>query len=94
MTYPKIFADFHNADGQGCLRLNCAGTTEDLNRQNIELSNGQLLALCSEDLEVEGVVQYSTEEHLWVAAIDWEHIRTVEDSIPRTHQDSPEALTL
>ena len=79
MSYPRIFADFHNADEQSRLRLNCVGTIEDLSRQNIKLQNGQLLTLYSEELEVDGVVQYSEEESLWVAEIDWEQIRQVED---------------
>lgn len=33
----EFHADFHNADVQGRLRLNCIGTVEDLARQNIEL---------------------------------------------------------
>ncbi|MEH2145541.1 hypothetical protein [Nostoc sp.] len=79
MNTPRIFADFHNADNQGRLRLNCIGTVEDLARQNIELQDGKLLTLYSEDLEVEGVVQYSTEEKLWVAAIDWNAIKQMDD---------------
>ncbi len=79
MNMPRIFADFHNADNQGRLRLNCIGTVEDLARQNIELQDGKLLTLYSEDLEVEGVVQYSTEEQLWVAAIDWNAIKQIDD---------------
>ncbi|MEH2254005.1 hypothetical protein [Nostoc sp.] len=79
MNTPRIFADFHNADNQGRLRLNCIGTVEDLACQNIELQNGKLLTLYSEDLEVEGVVQYSTEEQLWVAAIDWNAIKQMDD---------------
>ncbi|MEA5606039.1 hypothetical protein [Nostoc sp. UHCC 0252] len=79
MNTPRIFADFHNADNQGRLRLNCIGTVEDLARQNIELQDGKLLTLYSEDLEVEGVVQYSTEEYLWVAAIDWNAIKQMDD---------------
>ncbi|MBN3910725.1 MAG: hypothetical protein HWQ35_30570 [Nostoc sp. NMS1] len=79
MNTPKIFADFHNADNQGRLRLNCIGTVEDLARQNIELQDGKLLTLYSEDLEVEGVVQYSTEEKLWVATIDWNAIKQMDD---------------
>ncbi|MFB2896504.1 hypothetical protein ACE1CI_26630 [Aerosakkonemataceae cyanobacterium BLCC-F50] len=75
MSHPKIFADFHNADEQGRLRLNCVGTIEDLSRQNIKLQNGQLLTLYSEELEADGVVQYSEEENLWVALIDWQVIR-------------------
>jgi hypothetical protein len=71
----KVFADFHNADVQGRLRLNCIGTAEDLARQKIKLRDGQLLTLYSEDLEVEGVVHYSADESLWVAAIDWDAIK-------------------
>jgi hypothetical protein len=77
----RVFADFHNADVQGRLRLNCIGTVEDLARQNIELQDGQLLTLYSEDLEVEGVVQYSFEESLWVAAIDWDAIEELQDLV-------------
>ncbi|WP_277883249.1 hypothetical protein [Nostoc sp. FACHB-190] len=32
MDKPRVFADFHNADSQGRLRLNCTGTIEDLAR--------------------------------------------------------------
>ncbi len=79
MNTPRIFADFHNADVHGRLRLNCIGTVEDLAHQNIELQDGKLLTLYSEDLEVEGVVEYSTEENLWVAAINWNAIREIGD---------------
>jgi hypothetical protein len=71
----RVFADFHNADIRGRLRLNCTGTIEDLARQKIWLQNGQTLILYSEDLEVDGLVEYSTEENLWVAVIDWDKIR-------------------
>ena len=81
MSHPRIFADFHNADEQNRLRLNCVGTIEDLSHQNIKLQNGQLLTLYSEELEVDGVVQYSEEESLWVAVIDWKQIRQVDDII-------------
>lgn len=81
MNYPRIFADFHNADEQGRLRLNCVGTIEDLSRQNIKLQDGQSFTLYSEELEVDGVVQYSEEESLWVAVIDWKLLRQVEDML-------------
>ena len=81
MKYPRIFADFHNADEQGRLRLNCVGTIEDLSRQNIKLEDGNFLALYDEELEVDSVVQYSEEESLWVAVIDWKQIRQVEDML-------------
>ncbi|MGL5806930.1 MAG: hypothetical protein ACRC2R_05540 [Xenococcaceae cyanobacterium] len=70
MSYPRIFADFHNADTEGRVRLNCIGTIEDLAHQHIELKVGEVLTLYSEDLEVEGAVQYSDTEKLWVAQID------------------------
>ena len=79
MNYPKIYADFHNADEQGRLRLNSIGTIEDLNRQHIQLHNGQNLTLYSEDLEVDGLIQYSEDDRIWVAVIDWNAIREVEE---------------
>ena len=81
MKTPKVFVDFHNADVQGRLRLNCIGTAEDLACQNIELQDGQLLTLYSEELEVDGVVQYSSEEKLWVAVIAWDAIKESQDLV-------------
>ena len=78
MKKPRIFADFHNADVKGRVRLNCAGTVADLKRQKIVLRNGQSLIIYSEELEVEGVVHYSEKEKLWTAVIDWEAIQVVE----------------
>ena len=54
MNKPKVFADFHNADRQGRLRLNCIGTIEDLAQQQIVLRDGVCLTLYSEELDVEG----------------------------------------
>ena len=62
---------------QGRLRLNCTGTVEDLALQQVALRTGQALLLYSEDLEVEGVVAYSTEEKVWVAVIDWDDIHEI-----------------
>lgn len=81
MKMLRVFADFHNADVQGRLRLNCLGTVEDLARQGIKLQDGQFLTLYSEDLEVEGVVQYSFEENIWVVVIDWNAIKESEDYV-------------
>ncbi|MFN6481352.1 MULTISPECIES: hypothetical protein [unclassified Nostoc] len=77
---PRVFVDFHNADAQGRLRLNCIGTIEDLAAQKIELQAGQHLVLYSEDLEVDGIVEYSQSEHLWVVVIDWDEIREIEEN--------------
>ena len=81
MNTLKVFADFHNADTEGRLRLNCTGTIEDLARQKIRLSDGLQLILYSEDLEVDGVVQYSSEENVWVAVINWDEIREGENAL-------------
>jgi len=78
MDNARVYADFHNVDHQGRLRLNCIGTVQDLSRCQIKLQEGLMLMLYSEDLEVEGQVQYSHEENLWVAVIDWDAIREVE----------------
>jgi hypothetical protein len=63
------------------LRLNCIGTIKDLARQQAELENGQQLILYSEDLEVDGVVQFSEDEKVWVATIDWKQIKQVEQLV-------------
>lgn len=92
MRKPKVYVDFHNADSQGRIRLNCIGTVEDLSQQPVELHEGLVLTLYSDDLDeggelnellVDGVVSFSEEEHCWVAAIDWtaiHHASAVQDS--------------
>lgn len=83
METPIVYVDFHNADAQGRLRLNSVGTLEDLARQSVELREGLPLTLYSHDLDdrgqldelrVDGVVSFSSEEHCWIAAIDWSAI--------------------
>ena len=65
MRKPKIFADFHNADEQGRLRLNCVGTAEDLKSQGVTLAPGLELRLYSEELECDGVVEFDEQKQLW-----------------------------
>ena len=81
MNKPRVFADFHNADAKGRVRLNCAGTEADIKRQKIVLQDGQSLIIYSEELETAGVVHYSKEEKLWTAVIDWSAIQEVEPVI-------------
>ncbi len=81
MNKPRIFADFHNADPKGRVRLSCAGTVADLERQGIVLQAGQSLIIYSEELEVEGIVHYSEEEKLWTAVIDWNAIQEVDSVV-------------
>jgi len=78
MNTLRVFANFHNADVKGRLRLSCVGTVADLERQGIVLRDGQSLTIYSEELEVDGVVQYSEEEKLWTAVIDWDAIQEVD----------------
>jgi hypothetical protein len=81
---PKVYVDFHNADSQGRVRLNCVGTLEDLGRQQVGLRDGLMLTLYSDDADdqgrldellAEGVVSFSPDEQCWVATIDWAAIR-------------------
>jgi hypothetical protein len=51
------------------------GTIEELARHKVWLKDGENLILYSEDLEADGVVEYSTEENIWVAVINWDNIR-------------------
>ena len=88
MNKSRVFADFHNADPRGRVRLNCVGTVKDLAGQKISLRDGQSLVLYSEDLEVDGVVQYSKQENLWVAVIDWDAIREVVPIASQTEHHS------
>lgn len=84
MIKPRIYADFHNTDRHGRLRLSTVGTQEDLTLHTIELQSGLELVLYSDDLDeqgqldellVDGIVNYSEEERCWVATIDWNAIR-------------------
>jgi len=75
MSQPTVYADFHNADSQGRLRLNCVGTIRDLAEKRIILTEGLQLTLSDDDLEVEAAVHFAEDERLWVAVIDWNAIR-------------------
>src|SRR2546427_5205538 len=86
MVFPKVYADFHNADAKGRLRLNCLGTMQDLARHRIQLRTGLALTLYSDDadangrpteLQAKGIVDYSEQEQCWVAAINWGRLRHV-----------------
>src|SRR5437870_13888974 len=83
MTMPHVYADFQNADSSGRVRLNCAGTIDDLSRQQIELREGLGVVLYSDDADekghparliAKGTVAFSQEEQCWVAAIDWQKL--------------------
>jgi hypothetical protein len=75
MPRPTAYADFHNADPRGRVRLNCVGTIEDLAAKGITLREGLKLTLSDDELEVEGKVHFAEDERLWVAVIDRDAIR-------------------
>jgi hypothetical protein len=99
MGKPRIYADFHNADAQGRIRLNCVGTREDLSQQQVELREGLALTLYSDDLDdkgqldellADGIVSFSEQEHCWVARIDWTAIHHASDGrIPGAGRNTP-----
>jgi hypothetical protein len=71
----KILADFNNADTKGRLRLNLFGGLKRIKDQNIELQeNLEVLLDDDEGLRTKGIVQFSNEENIWVALIDWNNI--------------------
>jgi hypothetical protein len=78
---PLVYADLHNADPAGRVRLNTTGTLEDLARQGLTLAEGLRLTLYTDDgdaadgLRVEGVVTRDATEGGWVAAVDWAAVR-------------------
>ncbi len=76
MAVPVITADFNNADAQGRLRLSIIGATRDFARLGVRLVDGLRIVVTDRDeLEADGEVVFSTEEHIWVAKIDWKAIR-------------------
>jgi hypothetical protein len=90
MANPRVYADFQNLDDDNRVKLTCVGTREDLARQGIELQEGLVLTLYSDDaddqgrpdeLRVEGVVHYQADEQCWVAAVDWTAVRHASEEL-------------
>src|SRR4051812_27976050 len=92
MAAALTYADFQNLDDANRLRLTCAGTLRDLERQGIRLQEGLVLTLYTDDaddqgrpdeLRVEGVVHYDESERCWVASVDWGALRHASDGTTR-----------
>jgi hypothetical protein len=74
MSLPIISIDFQNADTEGRIRLNTNGSLRDI--ENIQLYNGLQVILTDLDgLEAEGIIEFSDNENIWVAKIDWNKIK-------------------
>jgi hypothetical protein len=75
---PKITVDFNNADNEGRLRLSIVGALADIKRMNLQLHNGlAVIVNDNEGLETTGTIEYSENEKIWVAKIDWDKIKNV-----------------
>ncbi len=93
MAPPRVYADFQNLDNENRLRLTCAGTRRDLERQRIELHEGLKLTLYTDDandagqsdeLLADARVHFDTQSNSWVAAIDWKALRHASHDLPST----------
>lgn len=51
MAAPRVYADFQNLDDFHRLRLTCAGTLRDLERQEIRLRDGLALTFYADDAD-------------------------------------------
>lgn len=92
MAAPRVYADFQNLDDANRLRLTCAGTFQDLARQGLELREGLVLTLYTDDaddhgqpdeLRADGIVHYDDQQRCWVAVIDWSDLRHASDDATR-----------
>jgi len=68
----SIYVDFQDADPEGRARLNTVGSIEDLNRQGVVLKDGLVVRLYDDEFELQGIVEFSGREHMWVARHNWE----------------------
>lgn len=100
MTYPRVYADFQNLDDANRIRLSCAGTLEDLSRQQIEPHEGLVLTLymddaddqgSSDELRAEGTLHLNQKEGCWVAVVDWTAVRHASDDATNGTSVSSEA---
>ena len=72
----KISADFNNADRHGRIRLNTNGSLADIKKAKLDLKEGlQVLVYDDEALATVGQLEYSGEENIWVARIDWDTLK-------------------
>jgi hypothetical protein len=73
-----LFADFNNADTLGRIRLNTRGTINDLQLNNITLTEGLKVLLDDKDeLKAIGIIEFSGLENIWVAKVDWDDLENI-----------------
>lgn len=76
MVPVTIYADFNNADADGRVRLNGAGSLRDLARLGLQLQNGAPVTIHDEELAADGEAEYSADEGVWAVRIDWALVRS------------------
>jgi hypothetical protein len=69
-----IYVDFNNRDPEGRVRLNTAGSIDDMAAQRLTPFEGMILSLYSEDLEATGTV-CALAEGGWGIELDWSTVR-------------------
>ena len=70
--FNKLYADFLNTDESGCVRLNTNGSLSDIKLVGDKFKeNIWVLLSDDQELNVYGRTQYSAEENIWVAKINW-----------------------
>lgn len=77
---PLLYADFQNLDPDGRIRLNTAGTLEDLARLRLTLTDGLSVTLYTDDddsdagLLIPATIEFNTSEAIWSAVVDWSQL--------------------
>lgn len=88
MSEPRIYVDFMKTDDQGRLLLTCIGTRRDLETQGVQLQDGLLLHVYSDDLDkdgnrddlvADGIVRFDSDNRRWVLEIDRNGIQNASD---------------
>jgi hypothetical protein len=91
MGRPLIYADFMKVSKSGRLKLVCLGTVRDMSKHGLEFSEGMKLTFYNEDedsngnsddLVVEGIVEFDGSDDCWIARIDWDEIKNISKLSP------------
>jgi hypothetical protein len=73
---PRIYADFHNADKKGRVRLNTKGAIEDFRVHGAGPTVGMhVLLYDADEFCTEGIIEHDEIEG-WIAQIDWGNLRS------------------
>jgi len=69
-----LYADFHNADQDGLLRLNTNGTLSDIKKHKIIFKRGETFVFSDGELSAIGVIEEPGVEGVWRAKVDWKKL--------------------